>query len=331
MFNLTFTTLFALFFLSAAVSGALVPRRDPPKGWWTAGLENYTVYHTRYLALGCQFQHGKTFFDECCHPLLKDQSLSDRPAECTPSAVASSSAAIAEPTSTVTTPADDDADCDDDATTTTVTSTAAVASATASGDDDDDECEDCEECDDGDDDDSTTFVAVSTTHIASSTHAAASTTATPAATHTTTSHSSSSSSVHTTSVHTTSTHTTTHTSSSAKASATASSGSGSFVSGGFATFFTQNGVAGACGTVHSDSDFIAAIDSRRYGNTGEVSSLCGKKAQIINTDNGKSVTVTIADACPTCENSNCMDLSTGAFTQIADESTGIVPIKWQFL
>lgn len=211
-----------------------------------------------------------------------------------------------------------------------MTSTAAVASATASGDDDDDDCEDCEECDD-DDDDSTTAVAVSTTHVASSTHAAASTTAAPAATHTSSSHTTtSSSSVHTTSTHST-THSTTHTTSSAKASATASSGSGSFVTGGFATFFTQNGVAGACGTVHRDSDFIAAIDSRRYGNTGEVSSLCGKKAQIINTDNGKSVTVTIADACPTCENSNCMDLSTGAFTQIADESTGIVPIKWQFL
>lgn len=39
MFKLTLTTLFALFFLSATVSGALVPRRDPPKGWWTAGLE----------------------------------------------------------------------------------------------------------------------------------------------------------------------------------------------------------------------------------------------------------------------------------------------------
>ncbi|KAG5634372.1 hypothetical protein H0H81_002205, partial [Sphagnurus paluster] len=30
-------------------------------------------------------------------------------------------------------------------------------------------------------------------------------------------------------------------------------------SGGFATYFYQNGVAGACGTVHQDTDMIAAI------------------------------------------------------------------------
>ena len=39
MFKLTFTTLFALFFFSAVASGMLVPRRDPPAGWWFAGLE----------------------------------------------------------------------------------------------------------------------------------------------------------------------------------------------------------------------------------------------------------------------------------------------------
>ena len=91
-----------------------------------------------------------------------------------------------------------------------------------------------------------------------------------------------------------------------------------------ATFFYQNGVAGACGTVHSDSDLIAAMDSERYGS----GSLCGQQVTITNTDNGKSVTVTIADECPTCTNGNSIDLSTGAFDQIADESSGIVPISW---
>lgn len=203
----------------------------------------------------------------------------------------------------MTTPADGD---DDGSETVTVTSTAATSTST------DDDDEDCDDGDDGDDEDSTSVAATtSVSHAATTTPKAATTT-------------------HTSSAHS-STHSSTKTSSSAKATATASSGNGDFVSGGFATFFTQNGVAGACGTVHSDSALIAAVDSRRYGNTGEVSDLCGKKVQIINTDNGKSVTVTIADACPTCENSNCMDLSVGAFTEIAAESTGIVPIKWQFL
>lgn len=100
--------------------------------------------------------------------------------------------------------------------------------------------------------------------------------------------------------------------------------------GGFATFFYQNGVAGACGTVHSDNDMIAAIDGDRYGNLSARSALCGKQVTLTNTKNGKSVTVTIADACPTCDNSNSIDLSKGAFEQIATLDEGIVPITWSF-
>ncbi|KAE9407913.1 barwin-like endoglucanase, partial [Gymnopus androsaceus JB14] len=98
-------------------------------------------------------------------------------------------------------------------------------------------------------------------------------------------------------------------------------------SGGVATFFYQNGVAGACGTVHSDDDLIAAIDQTRYGDPSQVSSLCGKKVTITNTNNQKTVTVTIADDCPTCDNENSIDLSVRAFTQIATEEEGEVPSK----
>jgi expansin (peptidoglycan-binding protein) len=92
-----------------------------------------------------------------------------------------------------------------------------------------------------------------------------------------------------------------------------------------ATFFYQNGNPGACGTVHSDSDFICAIDQARYGDSGNTSPLCGQQVQITNTDNGKTVTVTIADDCPTCDNSNSIDLSVGAFEAIGDLSTGLLP------
>lgn len=69
-----------------------------------------------------------------------------------------------------------------------------------------------------------------------------------------------------------------------------------------ATFFFQNGVAGACGTVHQDSDLIAAIgsltlvllvitdcliDQNRYGNSGLKSELCGQKVKITNPANNK--------------------------------------------
>lgn len=35
-------------------------------------MQNYDVYHDRYLKWDCQNQHNTTFFDKCCHPLLVD-------------------------------------------------------------------------------------------------------------------------------------------------------------------------------------------------------------------------------------------------------------------
>lgn len=50
----------------------------------------------------------------------------------------------------------------------------------------------------------------------------------------------------------------------------------------------------ACGDKHSDSDLIVAIDIERYGNLNSESSLCGKKVNIVNVDNGNTVTALIA-------------------------------------
>ncbi|KAK2466870.1 hypothetical protein APHAL10511_001128 [Amanita phalloides] len=109
-----------------------------------------------------------------------------------------------------------------------------------------------------------------------------------------------------------------------------SSGSGNMVTGGFATYFYQNGNAGACGAYHGDYDLIAAIDAERYGYLGGHSNLCGKKVKILNPANNKSVVVVIADACPTCRNANSIDLSVGAFQHVADLTQGIVSIVWWF-
>ncbi|EJD02345.1 barwin-like endoglucanase, partial [Fomitiporia mediterranea MF3/22] len=265
---------------AAAVSARVVPRKSPPAGWWTEGLEDYNAYHTRYLALGCQNFHGQAFFDQCCHPLKVNETLETaRPPQCIPSASASASASLAEPTST------DDGDDDDD--------------------------EDCE--DDGDDNNSSAVSVPSSTKAPEPKSTPAPSPAQP---------SSSKSSSQASS---------TKTSSSAKSSPTSSS-SGNVNTGGFATFYLQNGNQGACGyEVFDDSALIAAIDAQRYGDTGVVSDLCGKMVKITNTDNNKQVTVKIVDACPTCENGNSIDLSTGAFDQIADPSTGIVPISWEFV
>lgn len=70
---------------------------------------------------------------------------------------------------------------------------------------------------------------------------------------------------------------------------------------------------------------IETLDSRRYGPTNVKSPLCGKQVQITNTKNGKTVTATIEDACPTCANSNSIDLSHRTFLEIATEAEGMVP------
>ncbi|KIM49060.1 hypothetical protein M413DRAFT_15265 [Hebeloma cylindrosporum] len=258
MHHLTLLTTLA-FSLTVPVFSLVVPRATPPKGYLVDRLEPYDTYHTRYMALACNTKHSTKFFDQCCHPLLANEKLSARPAQCTPPNVNTS---------------------------------------VGSNDDDDD----LPFCDDNDDDNTTP-------HSTTPTPAAPKPTPTPTAAR--------------------------QQAPSAPAPvATPPSGNSaasSVQTGGFATFFYQNGVAGACGTVHKDTDLIAAIDGDRYGNLGARSSLCGKKVKITNPKNQKSVTVTIADACPTCKNSNSIDLSVSAFKNIATLDEGMVGITWSFV
>ncbi|KAG7092514.1 hypothetical protein E1B28_008865 [Marasmius oreades] len=80
-----------------------------------------------------------------------------------------------------------------------------------------------------------------------------------------------------------------------------------------------------------DSDLIAAIDVERYGDPNTQSVLCGKQVSITDIANGKSVVVTIADACVLCENENSFDLSLAAFQALDNLSAGILSIEWSFL
>ncbi|MBW0538703.1 hypothetical protein O181_078418, partial [Austropuccinia psidii MF-1] len=103
-----------------------------------------------------------------------------------------------------------------------------------------------------------------------------------------------------------------------------------YFTGGWATYFTQNNTPGACGIVHKDSDVIVALDYRRYGDLDSVSKHCGKTVEI-KTTNG-TVQAQVADACPTCLNQNCLDLSEGAFSLLgATKEEGMVPIEWKFV
>ncbi|KAF5573571.1 expansin family [Fusarium pseudocircinatum] len=82
--------------------------------------------------------------------------------------------------------------------------------------------------------------------------------------------------------------------------------------GGSATWVFQNGIMGDCGSVSHDTDFVVALDYRRYDR-----SKCGQKIRVTATSGrhiGLSIDVTIVDACYACVNENSMDLSTGVFS-----------------
>ncbi|KAJ7063360.1 Non-catalytic module family EXPN protein [Mycena amicta] len=106
-----------------------------------------------------------------------------------------------------------------------------------------------------------------------------------------------------------------------------SSSSNEFVVGGHSTWFTQNRVAGNCGTVHKDTDFIVALPTKAYENGAH----CGRNVLIYDTSTGKSAEALVADSCPTCDNNECLDMSVALFEKFASLSVGEFPIKYQFL
>jgi len=225
-----------------SVSGLVIPRTATPSNYNTSILEPYMTYHERYLALGCQYNHGNDFFAACCHPLKIGEDLSSREARCTPDAgvLSSISASLTGQTSTV--PAAAAPTTTDSASSVDVAENLAVPSSTWSS-----------------------------------------------------------------------------------AAASSTSASSNVQTGGFGTFFYQNGVAGACGTVHGDYDYVLAMDSAIYSQD-----LCGKSVTITNTANQKTVTAVVADECPTCNNAQSIDMSLGAFLQLADESVGLIDITWSY-
>lgn len=82
--------------------------------------------------------------------------------------------------------------------------------------------------------------------------------------------------------------------------------------------------------MHQDSDVIVAMDYRRYGPLNKVSKYCGKKVRITSGDT--TITATVADACPTCLNRNCLDLSEGAFKKLGvSVEEGMKLITWKFM
>ncbi|KAF5392219.1 hypothetical protein D9757_001424 [Collybiopsis confluens] len=258
-------------------------------------LEHYSTYHARYLALGCQYITVTTF-STLAATLC---SLSSREPRCKPDAtvLSSISASLEGVTSTA-------APVSSSAPTVTPSSDAAAASVAAPSP-----------------------VAAVSSVAAPSPVAAVSNVAAPspvadvASVAAPSPSSSSDDTLVSTEAWSSSSSSATWSSTSAPATTTAASSN--VQTGGFATYFYQNGVAGACGTVHSDNDLIVAMDSAVYNQD-----ICGKSVTITNTANGKSVTAVVADECPTCNNAQSIDLSLATFVTIGEVSTGLLDITW---
>ncbi|GAA5877276.1 hypothetical protein JCM16303_006225 [Sporobolomyces ruberrimus] len=94
---------------------------------------------------------------------------------------------------------------------------------------------------------------------------------------------------------------------------------------GHATFYSQGGAAGSCGSVAGDYDMVVAM-SAAFGSNNQY---CGRSVTIRNTQNGKTVTARVADTCPGCGYGS-LDLSMGAFAAIGSYDQGVLPISWSF-
>ncbi|TYJ51394.1 hypothetical protein B9479_008035 [Cryptococcus floricola] len=284
--------------------------RDKPSSYDEAYLESYDVYHTRYLALSCYTQHNTTFFDDCCHPLLTNETLADaRLSYCNPNATQLAAVNSTDAASAATASATNSADLEAASAYSDVSSSVWTASATETASS------------------SAAPVAdVAQISLSLSLGLSIGNDATPTSSSSEVEPTSSSSSsyVEPTSASSTST------SSSSAASASSTS---EVYTGGYATFYSQGSSAGECGDFHSDDDYVIAIDSNGWWSdyeSNDSSPYCGKYITLTNSNNGKSVTAVVADVCPTCTTSNSLDLSVAAFNAIATEDDGMVPITWYF-
>lgn len=240
MFKLGSLALVALAAVSAVNAVAVYPRKTPPAGWIAEILESYDDYNTRYLAIGCQNKHNTQFFDDCCHPMKKGETLEkNRKPYCRPGVNPSTPAP-----SPVETP---------------VKPSSPSPESTPVPDEGDD-CEDDGDDTDDDEDEPEYSPAPNSTPTPNHTPTPEKPTPSPVKpSPTPVKPSPTPVKPSPTPVDTPSTET--H-------------------NGGHVTWYTQNGNYGACGVKHSDNDFIAALDYRVYGNLSAKSKYCGQKIRV---------------------------------------------------
>ncbi|KAI9594318.1 RlpA-like double-psi beta-barrel-protein domain-containing protein-containing protein [Syncephalis fuscata] len=97
---------------------------------------------------------------------------------------------------------------------------------------------------------------------------------------------------------------------------------------GDGTFYNMEGGYTACGEKHSDNEAYAAIAPSWFTAADPNKDPMCKKCALVSGPKGQ-VKVHINDICPPCARDS-IDMTPGAFNQIADPSQGRVPISWDF-
>jgi len=79
---------------------------------------------------------------------------------------------------------------------------------------------------------------------------------------------------------------------------------------------------GACGWHNKASDHIVALSYKIYSKAH-----CGKMITIVA--EGKTHSAQVVDKCPSCTESS-LDMSPSLFSEFANESKGVITVKWKF-
>ncbi|MCJ1309958.1 hypothetical protein MMC25_003619 [Agyrium rufum] len=96
---------------------------------------------------------------------------------------------------------------------------------------------------------------------------------------------------------------------------------------------------GACGVTSADKDDIVSVshylfDAQSTGSNPNANPLCGRKIRAERFDQSvnanRSIHLTVVDRCTGCQPTD-LDVSPGAFSQLADQALGRVTVNWAWI
>ncbi|KAK4700653.1 hypothetical protein P7C70_g5590, partial [Phenoliferia sp. Uapishka_3] len=94
-----------------------------------------------------------------------------------------------------------------------------------------------------------------------------------------------------------------------------------------ASWYLQNGNAGACGLHSSDADLVVGLPTSFYNATGTVSSFCGAYVVVTNPINNMTVTSRVADS---SGSATVFSLSVASWRALDGDSSSLDIVNWRF-